>query len=398
MPTNQLTDAEKLAFDREIARSTTLLYSYTFENAPLAFIYGGGIANAEMSDLEKRNRSLTEGIYEDCYNYHCVAQLGYTFLYAENVLQLPLSEYLRGLEHPRPYTPVKHNSAGFRTYEEYEKLYNAWVEKNGRELMDKLRQAEPTRLPEWQILMGAPDRIQQLVNVIPYGNQVIAEGIVTWTENGLIKDVAFAAALLFDDDCTVLQDRSWNDLIQWPTQVGVKTRNRKFDEGKPQKGQTKGQLEEFLNRNKSIMQDRKLNPLEKRNKELTEGKWVDAFNYLKTDIFHRDRYRRQWPCQHISFKLTTAQKVDSVVKEIAPDRKMWPVHTYAYGNQVATECILSWTENGIYKETPFISFLLFDEDGLIIRDRSHITLDHFPGAVKIAKELNVPSYLTQIGK
>ena len=396
MINNQLTADEKQAFDQEITRSRTLLYSYTFENAPLAFIYGDSVVKAEMSDLEKRNVDLTEDIYMDCYNYHCVAQLGYSFFYVNNAFQIPLSEYLRGLEHPRPATFAEHRSAGFRTYEEYRKLYDAWVEKDGRRLMDKLRQGKPTKeTVEWRILMGAPDRTQQLVNIMPYGNQLIAEGIVTWSENGIIKDVAFAVALLFDDDCTVRQDRSWNDLIQWPT-IGVEYRNRMFDEGRPQQGQTKGQLEAYLNRNKSIMQDRKLNSLEKRNKELTEGKWVDAFNSLKTDIFHRDRYRRQWPCQHISFKLATAQKVDSIVKKMAPDRKMWPVHTYAYGNQVAAECIISWTEKGIYKETPFISFLLFDKDGLVIRDRSHITLDHFPGAVEIAGELDVPSYLTQV--
>jgi len=395
----QLTAEEQKAFDQEITRSTTLPYFYTFENAPLAFIYGGGVVRAEMSDLEKRNKALTEGTYLDCYNYHCIAQIGYTFCYAGNILQLPFSEYLRGLEHPRPYKPINYNSAGFRTYDEYRKLYDAWVEKNGKEQWNKLRQEKSSSaLPEWRILIGEPDRTMQLVNVIPYGNQVITEGIVTWTENGLIKDCVFAVPLLYDDDCTVLQDRSWNDLVQWPTHPGVKYRERMFATGKPQQGQTKGQLEEYLNCNKSIMQDRKLNSLEKRNKELTEGKWVDAFNSLKTDIFHRDRYRRQWPCQHISFKLTTAQKVDSIAKKMAPDRKMWPVHTYAYGNQVVAECIISWTEKGIYKETPFISFLLFDEDGLIIRDRSHINLDHFPGAEEIVKELNIPSYWAQIGK
>jgi hypothetical protein len=399
MSNNLLTAEEQSAFDQEITRSTTLLYFYTFENAPLAFHYGGGVVNAEMSDLERRNRALTEEIYLDCYNYHCIAQLGYTFCYAENILQLPFSEYLRGLEHPRPYTPVKHNSAGYRTYDQYKKLYDAWVEKDGKGPMNKLRQEKPSSaLPEWRILTGAPDRTMQLVNVIPYGNQVIVEGIVTWTENGIIKDCVFAVPLLFDDDCTVLQDRSWNDLYQWPTHAGVKYRDRNFAEGKPQQGQTKGQLEEYLNRSKSIMQNRKLNSLEKRNMELTEGKWVDAFNSLKTDVFQHERYRRQWPCQHISFKLATAQKVDSIIKEMAPDRKMWPVHIYAYGNQVVAECIISWTEKGIYKETPFISFLLFDENGLIIRDRSHINLDHFPGAVKIVNELDIPGYWAQMIK
>ena len=67
------------------------------------------------------------------------------------------------------------------------------------------------------------------------------------------------------------------------------------------------------------------------------------------------------------------------VKEAAPDRQMRLVDTHAKGNQVIAEGIVSWTEDGVYKESPFLTFLLFDKDGLVIRDRRYINTDHWPG-------------------
>jgi hypothetical protein len=53
------------------------------------------------------------------------------------------------------------------------------------------------------------------------------------------------------------------------------------------------------------------------------------------------------------------------------------------------ECALSWTEAGIWKETPFIAFLLFDKEGLIIRDRRYINLDYWPGAAEVSMILGI---------
>jgi hypothetical protein len=398
MSINPLTGDEVRAFDPEICRGRTLLYQYTFENCPQAFLYGDSVVKGGVSDLEKRNLALTEDIYLDCYNYHCVGSLGYSFFYdiTYPILQLPFSEYLRGRRERKLAFP-KHNTAGFRTYEEYKRSYYEWVEHKGRTALDKLREEKPGKDAfEWQILMEAPDRTMQLVNVIPCGNQVIAEGVITWTESGIIKDIVYAVALLFDDDCSVLQDRSWNDLYQWPKRPHTNKRKDAFDNGTALEGQVAGRLEAFLKRADDATQYRKLDSVEKRNKHLAEAQWIDAFNSGKFDIYHPDRYRRQWPVQHMSYNLATAVKIDTILGKAAPDRKMWPVYTYAYGNQVAAECIISWTDNGIYKETPIISFLLFDKDGLIVRERTHINLDHFPGAAEIERELAIPHYATAV--
>ena len=63
--------------------------------------------------------------------------------------------------------------------------------------------------------------------------------------------------------------------------------------------------------------------------------------------------------------------------------------TFAKGNQVAAECIASWTEDGVEKESPFISFLLLDADGLIIRERSYLNMAHWPGAAKTTERLGL---------
>jgi hypothetical protein len=398
MSINRLTGDEARALDPEIARGRTLQNQYTFENCPQAFLYGDSLVKGALSDVEKRNLALTEDVYLDCYNYHCIGQLGYSFLYDETypTLQLPFSEYLRGHKERKLAFP-KHDGAGFRTYDEYKRLYYEWVEDKGRSTLDKLREEKPGKNEfEWQILMEAPDRTMQLVNVIPAGNQVIGEGIISWTEKGVIKDVIFAVALLFDDDCSVLQDRSWNDLYQWPLRPHTSKRKEAFDKGMAQEGQVAGRMEAFLKRAESATKHRDLNAVEKRNTQLTESQWVQSFNSHKFDIFHPDRYRRQWPVQHMSYKLATVRKIDAILETAVPDRKLRPVYMYAYGNQVAAECVVSWTDKGVYKETPVISFLLFDKDGLIIRERTHINLDHFPGAAEIERELSIPHYATAV--
>ena len=63
--------------------------------------------------------------------------------------------------------------------------------------------------------------------------------------------------------------------------------------------------------------------------------------------------------------------------------------TYARGNQVVAEGVLSWTEDGIQRDSPFISFLLLDADGLIIRERRYHTLSNWPGAKEISRRLGL---------
>jgi hypothetical protein len=128
-----------------------------------------------------------------------------------------------------------------------------------------------------------------------------------------------------------------------------------------------------------------LTGVEKRNKQTTEGRWIGAHNNLDFSLFHWERYRVQLPIQKVSYNLEIAKELETNIKNAAPDRKMRTVNTYAKGNQTVAECIMSWTENGVYKESPFISILLFDKDGLIIRERSYFNLAHWPGASEIAK-------------
>ncbi len=97
----------------------------------------------------------------------------------------------------------------------------------------------------------------------------------------------------------------------------------------------------------------------------------------------------QLPPQRCSYNLDISKKIESSIKEEAPDRKMRLAMTYAKGNQVVVESIISWTENGAFRETPFISFLLLDKDGLIIRDRRHFTLQNWPGAEKMKEQLGL---------
>ena len=387
MSHHELTEQEQRAFNQEITKSWALDYIYAFDNIPLKFHYKDHLVKRELTELEQRNKALTEGIWLDSYNLDCVCNVPHLYLYRPHALQLPLQAYQRGSGQPVPISEEDSQGRTYRTADEFKAHFDAWMSKEGTDLLDKLRKEPATE--EWMILQGSPDRTMRLVSVLPLGNRVIAECIITWTENGVIKETAFPVILLYDIDGTVLMDRSYCDLIGWPSSPGSKYRARAFKSGTAQQGQTKGALDTYLNRYNSRKVDRKLDSTEKRNKQLTEGPWVDAYNTLDTRIFQPERYRRQLPLQHISYKLNTAKQIESRIKEVSPDRKIRTVNTYAIGNQVGAECIISWTESGIYKETPFISFLLFDHEGLIIRDRSYITLDHWPGAAHVAKELGI---------
>jgi hypothetical protein len=63
--------------------------------------------------------------------------------------------------------------------------------------------------------------------------------------------------------------------------------------------------------------------------------------------------------------------------------------TYAKGNQVAAEGLISWKENGLVRESPFISFLLLDKEGLIIRERRYWFLDNWPESDRVKERLSL---------
>ena len=95
------------------------------------------------------------------------------------------------------------------------------------------------------------------------------------------------------------------------------------------------------------------------------------------------------PLQKCSYNLDVAKDIAEIVKQAAPDGKTQLGLTYAKGNQVVVEGIACWSEDGTDREAPFISFLLLDEEGLIIRDRCYLTLDNWPGADKVTERLGL---------
>ena len=58
-----LTDEERAAFYQEITRNRTLDYFFVFDNAPLQFIYKDKVIPGELTDLEKRNKAITETVW-----------------------------------------------------------------------------------------------------------------------------------------------------------------------------------------------------------------------------------------------------------------------------------------------------------------------------------------------
>lgn len=133
-----------------------------------------------------------------------------------------------------------------------------------------------------------------------------------------------------------------------------------------------------------------LTNLEVRNKAITATLWLDArHNGFDTKLFHADRLRMQLPLQKCSFSLDVANDVEAIVRQAAPDRKIRLGPTYAKGNQVVVEGVVCWNSDDIPIETPFISFLLLDKDGFIIRERRYPTIDNWPGADKLLAHLGL---------
>jgi len=133
-----------------------------------------------------------------------------------------------------------------------------------------------------------------------------------------------------------------------------------------------------------------LDATEQRNVSIVERAWVTAYNTgLHTGVFHSERFRMQLPLQKCSYNLDVSIEVEEIVKRDAPDRELRLALTYAKGNQVVAEGIVSWTENGSPKEAAFISFLLLDKDGQILRDRRYLTLDNWPGADAVIARLGL---------
>jgi hypothetical protein len=154
--------------------------------------------------------------------------------------------------------------------------------------------------------------------------------------------------------------------------------------------ETIGAMDELFDFQRALRIEADLSDLEKRNLSIIEGAWVDAENDgLDTKAFHPDRFRMQLPMQKCSYNLDIAKDVAAVVKEAAPDKKTRLGMTYAKGNQVVAEGVVSWSRDGSATETPFITFLLLDEDGSIIRERRYHAMESWPGADGMMQRLGL---------
>jgi len=382
-----LTEQERAAFYQEITRNWALDYFFVFDNVPLHFVYKDKLIPGELTNLEKRNKAITETVWLAAYHQYLVANVSYLFLYQGQgrVLQMvfQVNQFGAGI-----FTPPTEESRQFKaTLEEVQASFDAWMAGTGWKLADDMRKQPPRA--SWQSLLGVPDRTVRIASLIPVGNQVILELITTWTEEGILKETAWSVVLIYDVDGTVLQDRSYIDLANWPSTRIRKQQGSRASQNQPEPTGT-GVMDRFYEYHRSRQMPVELSDLEKRNLSIIKGVWVDAYNTdLNTKVLHPERFRMQLPIQKCSYNMPIAKELETIVKEVAPDRKMRLALTYAKGNQVVAEGIVSWTEDSVAKESPFISFLLLDKDGLVIRDRRYFTMDNWPGAEKLIARLGL---------
>lgn len=378
-----LTDQERAAFYQDITRGRALDYFYIFDNVPLQFIYRDRLIPGELTDLEKRNKAITETLWLDAYHQYLVCNVPFVFTYRGGVLQMPLQIHEMGAGMFSP--PATEDRPFLATVEEVQARFDAWMASEGWKMVDDLRQKPPRA--SWQSLLGAPDRSVRIASLIAVGNQVILELISTWTEDGSLQETAWVVVLIYDVDGSVLQDRSYIDMANWPSgRRYAATRSQAPRAQTP----TAGIMDAFFEYQKTRRIEVHLNNLEKRNLSIIEGAWVDAqHDGLDPSVFHADRFRLQLPLQKCSCNLHVARDIEALVKQAAPDRTVRLGLTYAKGNQVVAEGFVCWSQNGSATETPFISFLLLDDDGFIIRERRYPTLDNWPGADRLAARLGL---------
>ena len=388
-----LTDQEKAAFYQEITRNRTLDYFYVFDNNPLQFIYRDKVIPGELTDLEERNKTITETLWLDSYHQELVCNVIYSYFYRGGVLQMPLQIHQMGAGMFRP--PKEDSSRVYASADGLRANFDAWMESTGWKLVEDLRK-QPAAA-SWQSLLGVPDRTNRITSLMAVGNQVVMELICTWTEDGVLQETAWVVVLIYDVDGTVLQDRSYIDMGNWPSanlrraQARSRTpKDRPKTTAPREQPKTAGVMDGFYEYNKGLQIEVNPTDLEKRNLSIIEGAWVDSQNNgLDTAVFHPDRFRMQLPLQKCSYNLDVSKNIEAIVREAAPDRRIRLGMTFAKGNQVAAEGVVSWNKDGIATETPFISFLLLDKDGLIIRERRYPAMDNWPGADKVKARLGL---------
>ncbi len=314
-----------------------------------------------------------------------MANIVYGFLYRGPVLQMAFHVHQIGAG---TFVPVATESRAFEpTAEGVRANFERWMADAGWKLADDMRK-QPAR-GSWKTLLNVPDRTARIASVLPVGNQVILEMITTWTEDGVLKEAAWAVVLIYDVDGTVVQDRSYIDLVNWPSAH----RYARMTPSEPEAQRRAvgiGVLDDFFEYHRSRRIEGAASDLEKRNLAIVEGPWLDAWNGgLSGDVFEQERFRLQLPVQKVSCSLAAAREAERAAGEAVPDRNTRLGITYAKGNQVVAEGIVTWSQEGVPRESPFISFLLLDNNGKVIRERRHITMSNWPGADQVISHLGL---------
>jgi len=385
MSETMLTDQERAAFHPEVTRDRALDYFFIFDNVPLQFVYRDKLIPGELSQLEKRNKAITETIWLEAYHQYLVANVVYAYFYRGPILQMPFLTHQFGAS--TFVAPKQESRKFFLTIEAVRTSFDAWMNSTGWKMADELRKNPP--VASWLSLLNVPDRSVRIASIMPVGNQVVLELISTWTQDGVLEEAAWAATLIYDKDGTVLQDRSYIDMSHWPSGRRYGQQRQSAPQAKqPYRGA--GVMGQFYHYYKSYQINGTPTELEKRNITFVEGAWLKACNAgLNADVFQPERFRMQLPVQKCSCNMDIAKEIEAITKQAAPDRKMRLAFTYAKGNQVAAEGVMTWTENGVAKESPFISFLLVDQNGKVIRERRYFTLSNWAGADRIAARLGL---------
>jgi len=382
-----LTDQERAAFCQDIDRNRALDYFYAFDNVPLHFVYHDDVIPGELSEMEERNKALTEKLWSEGYNIHIVGGVSNLYVCA-TMVPGNLITYQEPFLIPW-YDPVMlektdmDNPGAYRTLEEVEADFDEWMTNTGRPYLEKVRQSAATG--SWRRFMTTPDRTPRVVSAIPIGNEVLGELITTWSEDGVLKEAASTMVLNYFQDGTIRMYRAYADPANWP---GVDIQDLAWPE--PSQNQTRGVMDQFFDYHRALKTPDDLTDNEKRNLSIVEGAWLDAqHNGLDTEVFHSHRFRMQLPIQKCSFNLDIAKDVAAIVKKVVPGQEMRLGMTYAKGNQVVAEGVVSWNRDGHDTESPFMSFLLLDEDGLIIRERRYLAMDNWPGADRMMERLGL---------
>jgi len=149
-----LTDQERTAFYQEITRNRALDYFFVFDNVPLQFIYRDRLIPGKLTDLEKRNKAITETVWLEAYHQYLVCNVGYLFFYRGRVLQMVFQVHQFGAG---TFVPPAEESRQFQaTAEEVQASFDKWMANTGWKTADDMREQPP--MASWKSLLGVPDR------------------------------------------------------------------------------------------------------------------------------------------------------------------------------------------------------------------------------------------------